>query len=107
MPTTYDSVEWRRARTAVLARDAHRCVVSSLLGGRCFGPLHVHHIVPVVEGGTNDLDNLASVCAVHHPAWEGLRRQLLRRREPPRCPHRHVHAEARRACEARLARLAS
>jgi hypothetical protein len=67
----------------------------------------VHHIQPVSDGGNPfRLDNLATVCASHHPRWEALRRQVLKAREPRwrRCRHRHVSREARRLCEARLNR---
>lgn len=34
----------------------------------CGGPKeHIHHIVPLAEGGTNDVDNLKPLCkACHH-----------------------------------------
>jgi hypothetical protein len=104
----YNTLRWRAARTRALERDGRRCTVSRLLGGPCSaGPLHVHHVEPVADGGDPyALDNLGTVCSSHHPQWEALRRLLVRRRsEPPvRCPHRHRTAEARRICEARLAR---
>jgi hypothetical protein len=95
---------WETARAIVLDRDGHRCTVSRLLGGRCHGRLHVHHIDP--EGAPYDEDNLGSVCAAHHPRWEALRREIVssRRRDLPRCPHTHRSIEARRLCEAQLAR---
>lgn len=111
MASLYDSTRWRRARAAALARDGFRCTVGRLLGGPCSpAPLHVHHLVPVSEGGDlYSLDNLATVCARHHRTWEALRRALLERRQPPRrrCPHRHRTAEARALCERRLARISA
>lgn len=107
MAAIYDTSRWDTVRARVLVRDGARCTVSRLLGGTCGGSLHVHHIEPVAEGGARfDLDNLTTVCARHHPMWEALRRELLRRRhrDEPRCRHRHRSAEARRICEARLAR---
>jgi len=101
---------WRDTRSRVLARDGNRCTVARLLGGTCAPPpFHVHHIVPRGDGGTDDLDNLATACASHHPIWEALRRQVVRRMtsEPVRCPHVHRTAEARRICESRLARRAA
>jgi predicted HNH restriction endonuclease len=28
--------------------------------------LEIHHIMPVAEGGVNELENLALVCRAHH-----------------------------------------
>ena len=107
----YSTPQWRRARAAAVARDAGRCTVSRLLGGDCAaGPVHVHHIHAVNEGGAAfDLDNLGTTCSAHHPVWESLRRILARRMladQAPRCAHYHASAEARRLCERRLARRA-
>lgn len=107
----YDSTLWDEARTAARERDGDRCTVARFFGGRCLdGPLHVHHIHAVNEGGALfDLDNLGTTCAAHHPFWESLRRLLVARMfpppvAPPRCTHRHVSAEARALCERQLAR---
>src|SRR5213595_834510 len=98
MENTLRTPLWTRQRERALTRDAGRCTVARLLGGHCHGLLHVHHIQPRNEGGTHALDNLATVCAHHHPIWEGLRRQVLaeRKRGWRRCHHRHVTEEARR-----------
>lgn len=107
MEPIYHTDRWRSVRELALRRDAGRCTVSRLLGGRCSGTLHVHHVVAVADGGEPyDLDNLGTACAGHHPMWEALRRQIVRRLlEPiPRCPHEHRSADARRQCEARMAR---
>jgi len=84
---SYSSAEWRALREIAIARDAGRCTVSRLLGGRCSsGSPHVHHIEALEDGGAPfDLDNLATVCASHHPSWEALRRKLVATR------HRRVH----------------
>jgi 5-methylcytosine-specific restriction endonuclease McrA len=113
MKTLYGTLEWRLTRARARSRDGSRCTVARLIGGACSpGPLHAHHIVPVSEGGAAlDLDNVATTCAAHHPQWEALRRLLVRRLVlgdpedgPARCPHTHRSAEARRQCEARMAR---
>lgn len=111
----YNTLHWRVVRSRALARDGNACTVARLIGGACSaGPLHAHHIVPVSEGGAPlDEDNVATTCSAHHPQWEALRRLLVRRllepenAAPPRCPHTHRSAEARRQCEARLARRSS
>jgi hypothetical protein len=51
-----------RRRAAVLRRDGH-CRWPGC--GRRKG-LHVHHLVPLCHGGTDDLANLAAVCPAHH-----------------------------------------
>ena len=103
----YSTILWHAARARALERDRSRCTVSRLLGGRCAGPLHVHHLVRPQDGGERyALDNLGTACAAHHAQWEALRRQISRRRESRRCPHRHASREARELCEARLTRLA-
>src|SRR4051812_3964420 len=55
----------RRARTLqrrVRARDRHRCQVPG-----CSRPAaHAHHIVALSQGGTDDEENLVSLCAAHH-----------------------------------------
>lgn len=106
----YSTLRWRVVRSRALRRDGHRCTVSRWFGGSCSATLHVHHIVPVRDGGAAyDVENLATVCAVHHPQWEALRRSIVRRKEEPvlRCPHFHRTAEGRRQCEARMARARS
>lgn len=109
----YHTSLWRATRALAIARDGHRCTVSRLLGGSCApGPLHVHHVVAVSDGGAPfDLDNVGTACASHHGMWEPLRRLLARRvledDGPPRCPHRHPSAEARAICERRLERQAA
>lgn len=106
----YNSSEWRIAREAALLRDGRRCTVARFFGETCNGVLHVHHIVPLNDGGEPfDLDNLGTACARHHAQWEALRGEVVRSlsdelRHRLRCPHQHRSAEGRRICEARLAR---
>jgi hypothetical protein len=38
--------------------------------GNCHGTLGVHHLVPLADGGTNSLDNLVTLCRVHHEQVE-------------------------------------
>lgn len=104
--TFYDSPEWKTLRERVLTRDGRRCTVARLLGGPCRGALHVHHIEPVEDRPdlALDEDNCGTACASHHPKWEALRRQLVKRRGWRTCKHPHRTAEARRICEARLNR---
>lgn len=111
--TVYDTLHWAIARKLARKRDANRCTVSRLLGGDCSARLDVHHIKPVSEGGpAYELENLATVCASHHPVWEALRRRLLANltpveEKPVRCRHYHPTAEGRRLCERRMAQRLS
>jgi len=62
-----DSAKWESARAQALQRDQRRCQYcrkteaydSSL-------DLQVHHIKPVSEGGTHDLENLVTLCNKCH-----------------------------------------
>lgn len=56
--------QWRELRREVLERDGHECVF-------CGCPVlestsHIHHRLPLSEGGTNHIDNLESRCPKHH-----------------------------------------
>ena len=70
---------WERVRQAAFADKGRRC-------SKCgkAGALEVHHVKPLEQGGTNDLQNLAILCrgchiAAHRPqphereqAWQTL-----------------------------------
>jgi hypothetical protein len=104
MGHVYDSQEWRALCARVRARDGDRCSVQRLLGGECSDLLHVHHLIPVSEGGLPipaDRD-VITACSVHHPMVERIRREVLRSRGQRRCPHHHRSREAREQCERRL-----
>ncbi len=98
MSTVYDTQPWRDFRSRV--RDAD-CALAHLVGG-CEGPLHVHHVQPMAEGGPvfPTEDGVATLCARHHALVHSWRK----RQEPrwKRCPHHHRTAESRRLCEERL-----
>jgi hypothetical protein len=53
---------------AVFLRDQGRCTFVNERGERCNIDrwLHVHHIKPVSQGGTNDPTNLTVLCSAHH-----------------------------------------
>lgn len=107
MANLYATAEWAEARTAALHRDGDRCTVARLFGGECHPSLHVHHVVPLVDGGAPfDVDNLLTACQAHHPMLEAMRRYLTRRAQPRRCRHNHRYDHARRECEQRLTRAA-
>lgn len=106
----YSSPEWQRARDAALLRDGHRCTVARFFAGDCTDVLHVHHIVPLVDGGAPfALKNLGTTCSRHHRMWEVLRQEIARNLSDDlyhrvTCRHQHRSSEARRQCEARMAR---
>jgi 5-methylcytosine-specific restriction endonuclease McrA len=52
-------------RRHVLRRDGGKCVIP---GCRHAVFVDIHHIDPKVEGGGNDSENLATLCAAHHRA---------------------------------------
>ena len=110
MSGIYDTLRWRATAAAVRRRDGNRCTAALLLGGQCaHGTFHVHHLVPLEEGGhAYEHANLITLCARHHPMLEAVRRALvIRARQPDRevrCRHFHRTADARRQCEARMTR---
>jgi 5-methylcytosine-specific restriction endonuclease McrA len=53
---------WRWVREAVLIRDQDTCQTCEATD--C--PLDAHHKTPLCYGGTNDLDNLVSLCKPCH-----------------------------------------
>jgi len=56
-------VNWDNLRDDVLSRDGYECQESD---GRCNGPLQVHHKLPLSKGGSNDVNNLVTLCFYHH-----------------------------------------
>lgn len=56
---------WRRVRGVVLQRDKHLCAPCSNVG-RVTEATEVDHRMPIVEGGTNELENLQAVCRECH-----------------------------------------
>jgi len=60
----YGSREWKLIRYKTIARDDFKC---SQCGEENY-TLHVHHVVPVREGGSDELDNLITLCPKCHRA---------------------------------------
>lgn len=65
--------EWSKARLRILQRDGGLCQICLSKGvvnycaGRKYGA-QVDHIIPKFEGGTDDDDNLQTVCVPCHKA---------------------------------------
>ncbi len=55
-----------RTRREVLARDRHQCRRKGC-GHTRF--LHLHHITPRANGGTNNTENLVTLCTACHDLW--------------------------------------
>jgi 5-methylcytosine-specific restriction endonuclease McrA len=68
--------EFLEVRTAVLKRDGYRCVNCGQTGTE----LHVHHIIPRSEGGTNDLSNLVTLCGKCHSIQDAKGHKLIQKR---------------------------
>lgn len=104
MEDLYSTLLWRELRARAIARDKGRCTVARLIGGDCSETLHAHHIESAEDRPdlALDLDNVATVCATHHPKWEAIRRAVKRARGWRSCPHPHRTAHGRRECERRL-----
>ena len=56
---------WERLRQRVLLRDDYLCV-ECLKAGRVELAREVDHIVPVCDGGGNNMENLMSICIACH-----------------------------------------
>jgi 5-methylcytosine-specific restriction protein A len=59
----------RKVREAVLLRAKGRCEFCGQLGfrmddGRRY--LETHHVVPLYEGGDDNMENVIALCATHH-----------------------------------------
>ena len=59
--------EWKWRRRETIIRDEYTCQKCGVKGGpKGDASLEVHHITPVSEGGSDDLDNLKTLCADCH-----------------------------------------
>lgn len=62
--------DWSTIRESILKRDGYVCQVCGMGDDEHIDEfeqgLHVHHIVPLSEGGTNENENLISLCALCH-----------------------------------------
>jgi 5-methylcytosine-specific restriction enzyme A len=63
---------WVQQRQRALERDGGRCVQCGAVAA------HVDHVVGKVNGGTDDLANLASLCRGHHLSKTGREGQAQR-----------------------------
>lgn len=56
--------EWDRLRDHILLRDSYECQHGNT--GFCAGPLQIHHVRWLSQGGTNVAANLVTLCRRHH-----------------------------------------
>jgi len=54
---------WNQLRQVILERDGYQC---QLADGYCNGPLQIHHKIELSKGGTNNPNNLVTLCKFHH-----------------------------------------
>ena len=69
MATTREPITWK-LRNQLMTRENYTCQKC----GRRNSELHGHHIIPVRDGGPDELDNLALLCGSCHFEWEGLQK---------------------------------
>jgi len=60
---------WKQIRQQVLERDKYTCKEC----GNSLKSLEVHHIIPLRQGSTDELDNLITVCSKCHRIIEPIR----------------------------------
>ncbi|WP_170924371.1 HNH endonuclease [Mycobacterium avium] len=82
---------WLAIRTRILERDGHVCQARD--EGCETEAIEVHHIVPIELGGTNDDDNLISLCGCCHYRRTTQQRQesMARKRAGQREARRRNH----------------
>lgn len=68
-PKHYHGSEWQRIRIMVLARDGAACTECGCI---YLNQLEIHHIKPICEGGTDDIDNLKTLCDKCHDKTHGI-----------------------------------
>ena len=89
---------WQTLRREVLARDGRRCTwIEREDGSRCSesgapsNPLEVDHITPRWRGGTDEVDNLRTLCQWHHKRVTAHDRPLSSGAYQPRKRPRERH----------------
>lgn len=72
--------DWDERCSRVKSRDGHKCTECGYPVGlrRRTRELHIHHITPISEGGTNELDNLITLCHICHRGVNSKHRAVRR-----------------------------
>jgi 5-methylcytosine-specific restriction endonuclease McrA len=68
-----DKAAWQRTRAAVRRRDGNACTVCGATER-----LSVHHIVPARQGGSDEQENLVTLCRRCHGRAEAQTRRRKR-----------------------------
>ena len=87
-------------------RDNQQCQICGDAFPLAFGRLEVHHIIYQCKGGSDELDNLVTLCDLCHavthdhmgPAWVGLSKLPIE----PQEHYRQVLAQARKEFDSYL-----
>jgi hypothetical protein len=82
-------------------RDKHQCQICGEVLPVPYGRLEVHHIVHRCKGGTDDLENLVTLCDLCHavihphmgPAWVGLSKSPIEKQAQNRLVLKHAQEE--------------
>lgn len=80
------TAQWKRLRAKTLQRDEHICQLH--LPGCTFDATAVDHVINYAQGGTDDMDNLQSVCGPCH-SKKTAREAAAGRNKWKRQPERH------------------
>lgn len=64
---------WQKQRRRALHRDKYQCRKCEQTWDET--PLHVHHLIPKLDGGRDDLDNLITLCESCHISTDSFGRQ--------------------------------
>jgi hypothetical protein len=71
--TFYQTSQWRHLARATKRRDSFQCQTCADRHGDPYCVLHAHHIIPRAQFGSDDLDNLITLCDLCHavvtPRW--------------------------------------
>ena len=69
---------------AINLRDQGQCTEIHEDGTRCENTrwLHIHHIIPLEHGGTDELSNLTTLCSTHHEIRHQLEFELGEAKRP-------------------------
>ena len=71
-------------KQAINKRDKGQCTEIHEDGTRCENTrwLHIHHIIPLENGGTDELSNLTTLCSTHHEIRHQLEFELGHKKRP-------------------------
>lgn len=86
-----------RTRFEILKRDGFRCAYCGTTPLQTQAPMHVDHVVPVAEGGTDDPENLITACAPCNMGKSSVPLKRLKYSQPQSIKDAQEHMEDVRA----------